>query len=283
LQVSPFVEDAGKHIERLEKEAAAAYTRLSLEAETAIQKGRTEAAREIYARIAERFGVKELKEAAERRLAEISRAEDDRAAAEEKARREAAIARENSEFGNLLLSVSARARMFRYDECIRDLENFIGRVQGRETAALGKSYVEILKTEQWLYNRTRARLREGRVPLQVFPKKGAPGQDIKDFNERGLVIGSGGAEGEIRWASVPDTQVFNLFKFVLDVPSSEEHLALASFAWHRDLRDDANNEIKAAVALDPKFKDRADRLAADIAALSARIAEARAKLAKPRE
>ncbi|MCX7805929.1 MAG: hypothetical protein N3A38_12170, partial [Planctomycetota bacterium] len=283
LRASPFIEEARKHIERLEKDAAAAYARMSLEAETAMLKGRHETAREIYAKISDRFGLQEYKEAADRRLAVMAKAEDERAAAEQKRRIEAAMARETKEFGNLLLSVATRARAFRYDECIRDLETFADGAGGGENAAMARTYAEAVKAERWLYNRARTRIREGKAPLQVFPKKGAPGQDIRDFNERGLVIGSEGAEGEIRWASIPEAQIFNLFKFALDVPSSEEHLALAVFAWHRNLKDDVANEIRAAVALDPKLKERADRLSASFAALSERLAAARTDAARPKE
>ena len=102
-------------------------------------------------------------------------------------------------------------------------------------------------------------LRSGAAAEDGSADKEAAGQASR---EAGVVPGEERGQIETAWSYLPPKAVYALFlKCGIDNESADEHLALASIAFHRGLAEEARTELAAASFLDPKLNDEAQRYA----------------------
>jgi len=158
-----------------------------------------------------------------------------------------------------LRSLAPKVKACLYGELNGDLARLSGGVEGDDKAALD-IYVALQKREQDLFKRCRKWLvdeiqRRPRhdSPLQVFPRKNEPGDDIVDFDEAGLKIVEKRATGTnirtLGWEKTPPAQAFALMQLTADKNGVEDHLGLAVFASNRGLKNETEQSLAAARAL----------------------------------
>ena len=166
-------------------------------------------------------------------------------------------------------NITAKAKKFQYDEAWKDLNSLLMNLQGN-SKKIAEAYATLLKQERALFDRCHQKLLDyiERDPghhsiVQVYPKKNEPGDDIIDFDDKGLkILSQRGSSREIRvrnWVNIPDKQAFNLLDVLAEKKTAEDHLGLAVLAFNRGLKDNVAAALSAAREL-PAARDRCDAL-----------------------
>ncbi|MCY3021835.1 MAG: protein kinase [Planctomycetota bacterium] len=168
-----------------------------------------------------------------------------------------------------LKALMQQAKAFQYTAAMDGLAKLAASSEGEEKSTV-EAYAGVMRQEQEFFKRCRNRLvddiqRRPRhdSPLQVFPRKNEPGDDIVDFDETGLKISEKrGAVTKQRthpWERTPPAQACELLKLTLDRTNVDDQLGLAITAFNRGLKDEMNAALAAARAL-PGGTMRADAL-----------------------
>jgi len=176
-----------------------------------------------------------------------------------------------------LKNLMAKARAFQYVELGGDLAKLGATLSGEEKNAV-EVYGGLAKREQELFKRCRKWLvdeiqRRPRhdSPLQVFPRKNEPGDDIVDFDETGLKISekrpTGTNQRILPWEKTPSAQAFALLQLTSDKNSVEDQLGLAVFAFSRGLKPETDAELAAARAI-PGGREKTEGVEGQIKQLS---------------
>jgi len=169
-----------------------------------------------------------------------------------------------------LRGLMAKARACQYTELSADLTKLSSTLEGEEKTAV-ETYAGLAKRQQELFKRCRKwlvdeiqRRTKHDSPLQVFPRKNEPGDDIVDFDEQGLKISekrpTGTSQRTLPWDKTPAAQAFALLQLTSsDKNSVEDHLGLAAFAFSCGLKAETEAELTAARAL-PGGREKTEAL-----------------------
>jgi serine/threonine-protein kinase len=171
----------------------------------------------------------------------------------------------------VLKGLAAKAKTFKYGDANAELLRVSAGLDGDDKTALD-TYRGLLRQEVETFKRCRERLvaeiqknPRHESPLQVFPRRNEPGDDIVDFDEGGLRISekrAGGAGVRLHpWEKTPPAQAFALLQLLADRNNLEDQLGLAVFAFHRGLKDELAATLNTARALQ-SGRERADRVEA---------------------
>ncbi|MHC4914502.1 MAG: serine/threonine protein kinase [Planctomycetota bacterium] len=238
--------------------AAERFVEISKRAERSAADGDLPAAVADYQYVIDRFGVSELVERARKRIREIGE-EQERIAArsaeeKERVRREAAAKR----LGAGLKEVRAAVSAFKYDAALAAAARLKDDADQEAMRPLLIRYAEMITAEKALFQRACKRVKEGVKELTIA-QGGAEVLHVRKVDATGLTAGGGGGVDSLlfRWDRIPEAQIYRAFKLTIDVTNGEEHLALATFAWHRGQRLEMENGLKLAVELEADLKDRA--------------------------
>ena len=176
-----------------------------------------------------------------------------------------------------LKALLAKAKAFQYTELTGELSKLSPTLKGEEKNAvdvyggLAKREQELFKRcSKWLQDEIQRRPRHD-SPLQVFPRKNEPGDDIVSFDEAGLKISEKRPAGTnvrvLSWEKTPPAQAFALLQLTSDKNSVEDQLGLAVFAFSRGLKAETDSELSAARAI-PGGREKTEAVEAQIKQLS---------------
>jgi hypothetical protein len=159
-----------------------------------------------------------------------------------------------------------KAKVCQYADVSAELVKLTSGAEGDEKAAI-EGYTGLEKREQelfkrcrkWLVDEIQKRPRHD-SPLQVFPRRNEPGDDIVDFDETGLKIQekrpAGVSTRTLPWEKTPAAQALALLQYSADKNSVEDQLGLAAFAFTRGLKGEVDAALTAVRAL-PGGRERA--------------------------
>jgi hypothetical protein len=238
--------------------AAERFVAISKRAERSVADGDLAAAVGDYQYVIDRFEIPEFAERSRKRIREIGE-EQERIAArsaeeKEKVRRDTAAKRLLAG----LKEIRTGATAFKYDAALAAaLKLKADADQPNDVRSLLTRYAEMITAEKALFQRACKRVKEGVRELTIA-QGGAEVLHVSKMDATGLTAGGGGVDSLLfRWERIPAAQIYRAFKLTIDVTNGEEHLALATFAWHRGQRLEMENGLKLAVELEADLKPRA--------------------------
>ncbi len=260
----------------LRKRVGRRFEELSARAERSVADGDRGAAILDYQAVIDDFGVEEYAAKARRRIGELGE-EMERIAAQSVRQREE-IRRAKAE-KNLKAGVNqARSLIgsFDYANALTVLGKLAGDAeQPAEARKLMKRYAELVAAEQKLFKRAAQRVTDGIKELTISVGNSEV-LTVRKLDEKGMVAEGQTVKTAFKWERVPGAQVYRAFKLTIDVTNADEHLALATFAWHRGQKLEMENGLKLAGELDAGLKDKAGAQAQVYAGIDALVVPRRA-------
>jgi len=238
----------------LRKGAARRYAEISARAERSVRDGDLGAAILDYQAVVEDFGLQEYTGNAAKRVRELGERMEKVAAeslrAQERLRREKA----GTEFRKRIEQARSLVKSFDYVSALKVLRRLSGsKQQSSGERRLAASYAELVEDEQKLFARARKRVADGIKELTISMGNSEV-LTVRRLDEKGLVAEGETVRTSFKWDRVPGAQVYRAFKLTIDVTNGDEHLALATFAWHRGQKLETENGLKLAAELDPQLK-----------------------------
>ncbi len=257
--------------------AAASYKATGARAERSVADDDLGSAIADYQGVIDKFGIPEFVAKARRRADQLGSMQEAIAARSAREKEEIRRAKAARALKAGLARARANVNAFKYAAAVVGLQGLATDAgQPEDVRKLIGLYVKLILDEKKLFERAARRVKDDVKELTISVG-GSEVLTVKKLDEQGLT-----AEGRtvsnvfFKWSRVPAAQVYRAIKLTIDVTSAEEHLALATFAWHRGQRMEMENGLKLAAELEKKLAAEARAQAEVYKAIDAVLAPRRA-------
>jgi eukaryotic-like serine/threonine-protein kinase len=260
----------------LRKRVARRFDEISARAERSVADGDRAAAILDYQAVADDFGVEAYAAKARKRIRELGDEMERIAAQSTRQREEIRRAKAEKKLKAGISQARSLIGSFEYANALKVLGKLARDAEQPPAARkLVKRYAELVGDEEKLFKRAARRVANGIKELTISVGNSEV-LTVKKLDAKGMIAEGTTIKTTFKWERVPGAQIYRAFKLTIDVTNAEEHLALATFAWHRGQKLEMENGLKLAGELDAALKDKAGAQAQVYAGIDALVLPRRA-------